>query len=1025
MTLRATTTMSHKEPESSCSPYLTASYTAENTAWLESNCERGNILDLGVFDPRLPFSLVMSGKNKVVGMVNSHQSLQMLSERTKYLPMQFQNQLQFHLNSASTLNQNFLDAYDVTILNHTFSNQPNFLKTIISALEKTKVNGKLLIVETIPIALPNKSSKQFSLAALITILASTCEIEEISLIGSYVRCKAQVKENIEANTALPLFTGLLEQLRKSQYLDFPFSHQFLDNTQTQLIQDLHRTSFNISRELKNSNESLRAARGREAQLLKLFEDSRTNIEDLNKRYRELELERHILKIENNQLKSWLENVHSSVMHLMLQSIKKPRLLRQNFPILARRLFRKAATKTDSHNPREIEYLLSQRMKETNSPSQVVELASHLMAKTPNSELVISRILCDMFRYTFEDQALIFARRALALNSSSPELVELIEKLQRRINQFEQVPQSDSLRTSAIPEGGLPDSLLLGNGRFASIRMAAILDTFSAFCFGPEFNSKFLSINNWEEEIQEFKPHFFLAESAWQGNDGQWKYLFNKFSQKPENELRNLLCWCRDNEVPTVFWNKEDPVNFDLFLPVAREFDYIFTTDEECVDKYKEKLGHNNVACLPFAAQAQVHNPTGCRQELIHAGCFAGAWRGSKYPSRARDFEILLDPLLEDEKLVIYDRYASHPDNRELGFPKKYQSAVHGSLPYNLLVDKYKAFSFFLNVNSVSESPTMFSRRVFELLACATPVISTPSLGIQSLLGESVLISNSEKATKQLADNLLKDEEYREKVGHLGYRTVMKEHTYSNRAYSLLKEIGLISEDFVTEPLVSVICVSKRPENLAQIIKNFECQAYTNKELILVTNHKDYSDNQVAGALTGIQNARHFHCSPEMTLAECLNEAIAVSQGEYWAKFDDDDLYGTNYLADSMLPFRYTDAAVVGKSSYYCYMSEMDLLAIRRPQKEFIYAPLVAGATLVVNKARTRHLAFKPVSRGTDSLFQQDCRTEGIKIYSCDRYNFVAIRHSHPTGHTWDISDREFLKNCEVIGRGLDEAAIFF
>ena len=46
---------------------------------------------------------------------------------------------------------------------------------------------------------------------------------------------------------------------------------------------------------------------------------------------------------------------------------------------------------------------------------------------------------------------------------------------------------------------------------------------------------------------------------------------------------------------------------------------------------------------------------------------------------------------------------------------------------------YRAYKIFLNVNSVHESPTMFSRRVFELLSSYTNVLSTPSVGITEIL----------------------------------------------------------------------------------------------------------------------------------------------------------------------------------------------------------------------------------------------------------------------------------------------------
>ena len=77
---------------------------------------------------------------------------------------------------------------------------------------------------------------------------------------------------------------------------------------------------------------------------------------------------------------------------------------------------------------------------------------------------------------------------------------------------------------------------------------------------------------------------------------------------PRPALVELVDWCREHGVPTVFWNKEDPVHYDDFLDTARLFDHVWTTDVERLDDYRRDLGHDRVGVLPFAAQPAVHNP---------------------------------------------------------------------------------------------------------------------------------------------------------------------------------------------------------------------------------------------------------------------------------------------------------------------------------------------------------------------------------------------------------------------------------
>ena len=52
----------------------------------------------------------------------------------------------------------------------------------------------------------------------------------------------------------------------------------------------------------------------------------------------------------------------------------------------------------------------------------------------------------------------------------------------------------------------------------------------------------------------------------------------------------MLNYCRSRGIPTVFWNKEDPPHFDDFIGAAKEFDFVFTTDADCVPMYREALG---------------------------------------------------------------------------------------------------------------------------------------------------------------------------------------------------------------------------------------------------------------------------------------------------------------------------------------------------------------------------------------------------------------------------------------------------
>ena len=121
-------------------------------------------------------------------------------------------------------------------------------------------------------------------------------------------------------------------------------------------------------------------------------------------------------------------------------------------------------------------------------------------------------------------------------------------------------------------------------------VAAILDTFTEHSLRYEANLLLLSREHWRAEIEEARPAFLLVESAFSGNNGEWQYRILDYENLADNPLRELLQYCRSKGIPTVFWNKEDPPHFDEFIGAAKEFDFVFTSDADCVPLYREALG---------------------------------------------------------------------------------------------------------------------------------------------------------------------------------------------------------------------------------------------------------------------------------------------------------------------------------------------------------------------------------------------------------------------------------------------------
>ncbi len=550
----------------------------------------------------------------------------------------------------------------------------------------------------------------------------------------------------------------------------------------------------------------------------------------------------------------------------------------------------------------------------------------------------------------------------------------------------------------------------------NLNIVCILDKFSYECFKYECKLMQLSPNSWKKNLETKKPDLLFVESAWNGINGEWNYRIFDLQKSNDGLLKKIIDYCNKNNIPTVFWNKEDPINFDRFIEAAKLFDYIFTTDSDCIPKYQSIVKHDNIFLLPFAAQPKLHNPMNLYKYKKKNVAFAGSWYNRNAGNRKNDTRIILRPAF-NYGLDIYDRnYGTK--NTFFKFPHEYQPYIKQRLSYKKILLIYKKYKVFLNVNSVNQSPTMFSRRIFELLACGTPIISSYSIGIKKLFNNIVKLSRSESETEKHLKVLLNNSTLRNKLSVLGIREVLSKHTYTHRINTIIQKTKL-NHDTTNSPGISIITCTKRPNNIDNILFNYNRQNYEKKELILILNNNSIDLQSYIEYSNKYKNIRIFQLDENISLGECLNYGVKQSIYNYVSKFDDDDYYSNNFLTDSMNAFKYTDASIIGKRTYFAYLKNNKKFVIRHPNQEYQYVNIVSGATMVIDKKVFNKVNFKHVSVGEDSFFLKDCIKNNYRIFSIDKYNYTCIRNKNKSDHTWKASDSEFLENCKIINSNCD------
>jgi spore maturation protein CgeB len=310
-----------------------------------------------------------------------------------------------------------------------------------------------------------------------------------------------------------------------------------------------------------------------------------------------------------------------------------------------------------------------------------------------------------------------------------------------------------------------------------LKIDCILDRFSFDCFAPEVSLRPLAIGSKPSKDADL----LFVESAWDSVNGGW-YLG---TDKHREELEMLLRECRKKGIPTVFWGKEDPVQVERFKWITPQFDYVCTTASETIKRHTEILGHDRIAVLPFAAQPDIHysDPSTSRENVP---CFAGAYYDDQFAERQREVEYVIKPATAFG-LHLYDRgLAGNFYKNHQTFPKEYTEYLKPAVPYEKMGQIYRSYDVFLNIGCVTKSPTMFSRRVFEVLASGTPLISAYSVGIEHLLGDVVHLSKSASDTKGFLKTLLKDKAAWQKSSISSQTAVLKNHTYAHRLRTILE-----------------------------------------------------------------------------------------------------------------------------------------------------------------------------------------------------------------------------------------------
>jgi hypothetical protein len=298
-----------------------------------------------------------------------------------------------------------------------------------------------------------------------------------------------------------------------------------------------------------------------------------------------------------------------------------------------------------------------------------------------------------------------------------------------------------------------------SGPFARLKVALVVDHFTAECLSVECRTRHMTRANYREVLDSWRPDLVFVESAFHGAQGAWRYELAKQSRtmrlRRPKAIFHLVEYARSRGIPTVFWNKDDGAFFDAFIDVAKAFDFVCTTDESCLPRYREALPAGvpvQVLMMPY--QSRFHGFDGFHFQTRSA-CFLGSYYRRILNGRRQYLDMMFGATaVAGMELNVFDRNHGRISNHfEFRYPRHRHLKILPSVGHRQTAEVYKTHVVSLNVNSVTDSRTMISRRLLEILACGGIAVTNDSLAIRSFFSDFCHVVDSREAAIELLSRL--------------------------------------------------------------------------------------------------------------------------------------------------------------------------------------------------------------------------------------------------------------------------------
>lgn len=324
----------------------------------------------------------------------------------------------------------------------------------------------------------------------------------------------------------------------------------------------------------------------------------------------------------------------------------------------------------------------------------------------------------------------------------------------------------------------------------NIKIAVISDELTYMCISKECQTLYVTPWSFHFVFKFWKPDILFVETTWRGRWNSWRYKMASYSDHPKRnnqDLARVVAAARGANIPMVFWNREDGVHFDRFIDSAKLFDRVLTVDERMLPRYREALGPDaKVGVMMFAASAKLHMPR--TVDVLRRASFVGSY-SSQHAGR-KQWQDQMFFSAEAIGLTVYDRNSARK-SADYRYPPHPWIEVRRAVPYARTAEIYRRHAVNLNVNTITNSATAFSRRLVEIIATGSLALTNVTPAVSNIFLDYCIATDDAEEARQVFARISRDglsKRYIEKCRE-GADYVMKNHTWRHRVERILDFIS--------------------------------------------------------------------------------------------------------------------------------------------------------------------------------------------------------------------------------------------